>query len=273
MKCKKLFSSILVTSMLLSVATPIYANDTTSMVSVESTENVHKDIVLDLKEKMHAAESQYNAVRIDNNDQLLKECKDFIQTHDITTLSDTQVNVFIEQQISRGHEKAAITKALVRASMEVVVSGGNLLGFDLSSDLLDHSLQDNPSNLRYSSSTWQTSTLENSNEFNSLVRDFRSELSSVSGDYYTDSGSIRLDDDTDLYLALNNVKYLLGAEKINGRWTIYANIHDTYDFDYWAWSNVDGLTSAMGTALNNYGAMAEDIGAVVSYDVDFYYED
>lgn len=70
-------------------------------------------------------------------------------------MSQEVLEEFAQYAVERGAiedtavQKAAITKALVRSEFKVVVTGGKAKGDTTAAALLDHSLQDHPSNLSY----------------------------------------------------------------------------------------------------------------------------
>lgn len=72
----------------------------------------------------------------------------------------------------------------------------------------------------------------------------------------------------DLKLAYNKVSYKVTANKKSGTWNIKIVFSDTYDFKYASWGEYSGLGSADITIINNYGATAQSVGAVVPYNID-----
>lgn len=71
---------------------------------------------------------------------------------------------------------------------------------------------------------------------------------------------------TDLHLAYNKVSYYVTGIKSNGVWTLTITFRDTYDFEKQAWENAM-TDNVVVTALNNYAAYAQDIGAIVPYGI------
>ena len=82
----------------------------------------------------------------------------------------------------------------------------------------------------------------------------------------TTSGSTTLNSTTDLHLAYNKVSYVASGTKSNGKWTLTIKFKDTYNFEKQAWENAM-TDNVVVTALNNYAAYAQDIGAIVPYDI------
>ena len=50
-------------------------------------------------------------------------------------------------------------------------------------------------------------------------------------------------------------------------WTIKITIHDTYNFDPETWKDLSSDPDIVDL-MNNYGIYAEQVGAVVPYDID-----
>lgn len=166
--------------------------------------------------------------------------------------------------------QATATKAVVRASMAAVVAGGSALGLYLSSQMLTHSLQDSPSNLTFNRGTVRSNQIKDSPAHKNLITTVKNRLRTQSGKLYSQTGSLTFSSPLDLNLSINKASYTLGAEKIGLRWDIYVRYHDTYNFEYQKWSSITNLPANAKTALNNYGALAQSIGAVVPYKVTIY---
>lgn len=163
-------------------------------------------------------------------------------------------------------QRAAITKAVVRAEFKLVVAGGNVLGYTAAATLLNHSLQDNPSNLSYVSTTDMAKQIAGSTECTTIVNQFKSDVTGTNYVRKTNSGTTTLNSTTDLHLAYNNVNYSATGVKSNGKWTLTITFTDTYDFDAQSWKNAM-TDNALVTILNNYAAYAQSIGAIVPYNV------
>lgn len=62
------------------------------------------------------------------------------------------------------------------------------------------------------------------------------------------------------------MSYVASGTKSNGTWTLTIKFKDTYDFEKQAWENAM-TDNVVVTALNNYAAYAQDIGAIVPFDI------
>jgi hypothetical protein len=178
-----------------------------------------------------------------------------------------EIQVFVDNEANTGAientpvAKLSVTKAIVRASMKIVVEGGYAVGYTLSASLLSYSLQDYPETQCYNDGSWQSNIVKNGAWYISYMKSLKTTLLNHPGTYYYTSGSTTLNSPTDLELALNKVSYYVQATKSNGIWTATVVINDTYNFEYTNWvSYGSGLSAAAKTALNNYGAYAQSTG-------------
>ncbi len=163
-------------------------------------------------------------------------------------------------------QRDAITKAVVRAEFKIVVEGGKNLGYTAAATLLNHSLQDHPLDLSFSSTSSMAIQIANSAECRTIINQFRADVAGTSYDRRIITGKIPLSSTTDLHLAYNNVDYSVYGVKVNGRWTLTITFTDTYDFEIQQWKNSMSDDAAV-TVLNNYAACAQLIGAIVPYNI------
>jgi len=163
-------------------------------------------------------------------------------------------------------QRAAITKALLRASMQVVADCGNAMGYTTAAALLSHSLQDNPSNLSYGYTSSYATQIQYSSECNSIVNSVKSYVRGRNISYYSLSSSTTLNSTTDLFLSYNKVNYEVTARRVGKRWNLTIVFTDRYDFEIQAWSNSMTDNNAV-TIMNNYAAMAQSMGAIVPYNI------
>lgn len=94
--------------------------------------------------------------------------------------SEEHLNAFVEYTVEQGIiedtavQRAGITKAIVRAQFKTVVTAGKALGYKTAGTLLNHSLQDSPSNLSYGAKTTFASQISKSSECKKIVNSFKS---------------------------------------------------------------------------------------------------
>ncbi|MCF0130287.1 MAG: hypothetical protein HUJ71_01105 [Pseudobutyrivibrio sp.] len=179
---------------------------------------------------------------------------------------------FTEEAVRKGIientplQRAALTKAVVRAEFKVVVAGGSKAGYTTAAALLDHSLQDAPANLSYTTSSVFASQIAKSSECKSIVDEFKKQVNGSNISKKTMTGSTVLNSTTDLHLAYNKVSYSAVGNKANGKWNLTITFSDKYDFETQTWTN--SMTDRkVVTILNNYAAYAQSIGAIVPYNI------
>lgn len=211
-------------------------------------------------------------------EQVLAYYQEFLESqHYMTTFSNTNVqenlDSFEQYAIDEGiiadtpEQRGAITKAIVRAEFATVVAGGNYAGYTTAAALLDHSLQDAPSNLSYGSSSSYATQIRKSTECKKIISDFAAAVRGSSASSKTISASVTLASTTDLHLAYNRVSYVAsGVKTTDGKWKLTIKFKDTYNFEKQEWEN-EMTDNAVVTVLNNYAAYAQSIGAIVPYDI------
>lgn len=190
-------------------------------------------------------------------------------------LSENSLDAFVEYAVEKGiinntqAERAAVTKAVVRASLAMAAEDARtILGLTTASACLDHSLQDNPTNVSITSSDPISKQVKASSECKKIINDFKSYVKGKKLSARTTSGSTALNSTKDLQLALNRVSYVAsGTKNSSGVWTLKITFRDTYDFDCDKWTQLKGLKAATINALNSYGKYAQSVGAVVPYEI------
>lgn len=163
-------------------------------------------------------------------------------------------------------QRAAITKAVVRQEFKTVANCGYVAGYKTAAVLLDHSLQDSPSDLSFSSRSTYSAQILSSSECTKIVNEFKKAVQGKNLSGWTISGDTTLNSTTDLHLAYNKVSYVASGQNTNGTWTLTIAFRDTYDFESRAWKNAMTDNAAV-IVINNYAAYAQSIGAIVSYDI------
>lgn len=143
-------------------------------------------------------------------------------------------------------------------------------------NFLLHSLQDNPSDRTYEAGTSLSNGLSKTSSYTEISIPMATAIDKAhakketyvggTGSHYTSAGNAGLD----WYLTLGAYSYIWAAEKqSNGKWTVYININDEYDYD-----TIDPLPSSFPAnaiaLVSNHAADAEVAGAIVPYWSHFY---
>lgn len=216
----------------------------------DQSEADHKKVVEQLKIELN------NTPNSPNLEEIIKEDTRGLQTSiDQMNVTPQALDTWVYRyQLSRWAE------ALIDA------------GLPMSGSFLFQSLADSPSDLTYQAGDDYSNRVKSSSVMKNFIKNFRSELPS-SGNYYSKSGSLTLNSPKDLYLSLNKVSYLAGAEKVGSTWTVYVRVYDTYDFERANYTTANGVPSAFVTWVNNYAVDAQDAGAIVPYNIVIYIKD
>lgn len=194
---------------------------------------------------------------------------------EIIKLDEAGLEEFVDYAVDSGaiyntmEARAEVLIKAVRLQFKAVVAGGKLVGYTTAADLLNHSLQDSPKDLKYASGTAISNQVKGSKEVGDLVADITKYVEGAKLSAYTTSGSTTLNSTKDLFLAFNKVSYVASSTKNlkTGQWTTTITFKDKYDFDEIEWKNVSGLGQAAIAALTNYAVDAENIGAIVPYNI------
>lgn len=107
-----------------------------------------------------------------------------------------------------------------------------------------------------------TEKLASSSEIKEIVKN---NVSTVSGNKFSKSGSTEFIKDRDLYLSVQHANYIVSGTKQNNYWTVQVKVVDTYNFD----ENRKGYS--FGVLANNFGYALQNNNLLQPYawDVDF----
>lgn len=206
---------------------------------------------------------------------------------DATNQSNSQdTNQKYEQLLSQHNTSAlnnsnqlqpfAQTKAWYRTEFTALAYTFGVFSCPTAGNFLLHSLQDNPSDRNYEAGSSLSNGLSLTTSYTEISIPMAAAIDQAhakgdtyvggSGSHYTSAGNAGLD----WYLTLGKYKYLWAAEKqSNGKWTVYININDKYDYD-----TIDPLPSSFPASaialVSNHAADAQDAGAIVPYWSHFY---
>ena len=190
-----------------------------------------------------------------------------------STPGQESVEGFIQYAVDQGlindtpAERTSIGIVTYRALFRIAADAGEALGFTTGAHFLRHSIQDAPSNLVYNASSAYAAQILSSEEMSTIRSRFIIAVSGKGYSTYTMTGSITLNSTTDLHLAYNAVSYtIIGNSLAGGKWNLTIIIRDRYDFEQQAWGNLS-LSDALVTFINNQAASAQELGAIVPYDI------
>lgn len=182
-----------------------------------------------------------------------------------------QINNFAQHEVDKG-----VIPNTAEAKANVAISAARSAIWNLADQLksrdpmavafLQHSLQDNPSNLYYAPSTAFAGEVKGSRECRNLVTNYVNYVNYVKrmhfSKYSSGNQSTILNSTEDLHLALNQVNFVeSGSKNSVGNWNLFITFSDTYDFDP-SWGSEDPAT-----IMNNIAAYAQQGGVIVPYRV------
>ncbi len=181
---------------------------------------------------------------------------------------DSFVDYAVENKIIENNpvQRAALTKAIIRAEFKVVVIGGEKAGYRTASSLLSHSLQDYPRDLEFETNSYCASQIKGSSEFRQILNNFRNIVRFKNVNSYELYSKTSFTNNKDLYLALHNVDYIISGVRQGSSWRVTVTIKDTYNFEKQPWQN-NMSSSDVVTAINNYAAYAQSMRAIVPYKI------
>lgn len=115
-------------------------------------------------------------------------------------------------------------------------------GWETASAMLDHSLQNKPSNLAFSSDSKFAKQIAESAECDAIVEDFKEQVEGLDISEKSIKSSTTLNSTTDLHLSYNKVSYeVVGkkvvGKKVDGKWNLKITFYDRYDFETQAWED------------------------------------
>ena len=158
----------------------------------------------------------------------------------------------------------SVTKALARGTWEVVISLYlDPKGYDVAADLMRHSLQDKPSDLKLGQNTAAAQKIQDSKEWKDTVQGY---IRAYDGDLKQNSfkvnGSLGFKSG-DLFLSFHNVSYTIDGKKSGDKWSLTVTIKDTYDF---AWNGQN--TNIAANTANNLAYMDQETRTINPYDIE-----
>jgi RHS repeat-associated protein len=137
-------------------------------------------------------------------------------------------------------------------------------GYNVTADLMRHSLQDNPSNLRYGQNSSIAQKIQDSKEWKDAVAGY---ISAFGGDlkqsHFKVEDSLRFKSG-DLHLALNKVGYTIEGTKVGDKWNISVTMKDTFDFTTWNAQKSDFIANT----ANNLAYIDQKSGVINPYDIE-----
>ena len=154
-----------IVALFFSSSVQIYANDVT-LDNIKSTTQLSEKYILITNENEDMIGSENYDFKINMSyEEVIELYNDYLETKISLNnvidekFSEDSLDEFLKYAIKTGviddtvEEKTALTKAFYRTQFKAAVAAGNTLGYTTAANLLDHSLQDNPSSFTCGSNT------------------------------------------------------------------------------------------------------------------------
>ena len=136
------------------------------------------------------------------------------------------INLIIKKN-TNPFEISAI-KSMQYAIWQVVAIGGNVVGFDSSAELLEHSLTDKPKDLLITEGKI-VDEIKNDSQFQQKLKDIVIKYGKDTAKFNTNVLKIQFDN-SDLYFAIHGADIIVAGEKVNEKWKLDIEIKDPYDY-------------------------------------------
>lgn len=238
----------------------------------------------------YAASPEENMQAVLNDEFISEMCEDYAAENQdmLSSLKSTEqtgeilLDDIVQYAVDEGYiadtpeQRAAITTEVMRWAIGTAADlADTVLGYSTAADFLNHSLQDNPSDLRHFSDSEYAIQIKNSDEFQEILEEAKADVKKAGTSIYRSyTGYTYLNSTTDLRLAYNNVSYrvqLSRDDRTTKTWTMTLTIYDTYDYDFKDWSEaLEGIDDALVTLINNIADAAYDNGIIQGYDITVY---
>ena len=176
----------------------------------------------------------------------------------------------------------SVFKALQYAFWQTVIEvGRTYAGFCISADLLQHSLENQPSNL----------LIFNGKIVEEIKKDknFKKCISNIVEKYGSNNNEFIFDSDTDqnfplafsesdLYYSLNKVYLFIKGKKENGKWNLEIKLHDRYDYSdpknvIKYYNDTNSISkSIFSSTLYNFAYLSVKANVMKEYNIDILFK-
>ena len=122
-------------------------------------------------------------------------------------------------------------KSMQYVLWQVVAIGGNVVGFDSSAELLEHSLTDKPKDLLITEGEI-VEEIKNDSQFKTRLNEIVKEYGKNKLEFNTENGkklSLQFDN-SDLYFSIHKADIKVIGKKENDKWNLEIELIDTYDY-------------------------------------------
>lgn len=189
--------------------------------------------------------------------------------------------IFNMQKNSSQYEKNTF-KAMQYAFWQIVVEiGGKYAEFDISADLLQHSLEREPKDLLFTDGKVVKAIIEDisfSKTIDKIVRKYGKNKNEFKYDSDIDKKISMSFSESDLYFAIHNAKMTIDGKKQNDEWILDIILHDRYDYSRKKtllehYNDVNSVPkSIFSSTLYNLAYYSIKFGVMKEYDIDIHFK-
>lgn len=147
-------------------------------------------------------------------------------------------------------------------------------GYETSAWMLEHSLQDNPSDIWRGNDSRIAGLIKEDSAFknmlNTVMKDF-GDLNSFSTPENKPYG-VDFEGRTDLFYSIHSCSmWFSGVKQNDGAWIVNVHVFDTYDYTEFLTLMGESMGYGLGTVANDAAHISQNLGAIVPYTmtVDF----
>lgn len=144
-------------------------------------------------------------------------------------LEYSPINLVIRKK-TNPFEISAI-KGMQYALWQIVAIGGNVVGYDSSAELLEHSLTDEPENLVIKEGKI-VEEIKNDAQFKEKIKRLIEKYGKDNEEFYVDGGEdARIQfDNSDLYFSIHGASMEVKGKKVDEKWNLSIKVKDKYDY-------------------------------------------
>lgn len=122
-------------------------------------------------------------------------------------------------------------KSMQYALWQIVAIGGNVVGYDSSAELLEHSLTDEPKDLVIKEGKI-VEEIKNDDQFKEKIKKIVEKYGKDNEEFHINDGDdVKIQfDNSDLYFSVHGASMDIKGKKVNEKWNLSIKIKDRYDY-------------------------------------------
>lgn len=189
--------------------------------------------------------------------------------------------IFNMKKNSNQYEKNTF-KAMQYAFWQSVIEiGGKYAGFDISADLLQHSLEKNPKDIYINDGKIVQAIIDDKNfknNINNIIESYGKNKDEFSFDSNKDGNFAMSFGESDLYFAIHNTELRVEGKKQNENWILDVKLHDRYDYSKFKsmeqyFKDTNSIPKSMfSSTLYNLAYYSIKFGVMKEYDIDIHFK-